>query len=82
MKVGIKIIRVVSLLTFIWLAVEGIRAYYFKNADLDRYMTVAKFLVGPWFAMFSVAAGGSHFKRLTEAWKLKNGNNKLQGITG
>jgi hypothetical protein len=85
MKAGIKVLRVVALLVFIWMAVEGIRAYYFARADLVRYMEVAKFLLGPWFAVFSVAAGGSHFKRWTEtlALKAKNGGKTdLQGITG
>jgi hypothetical protein len=84
MKAGIKVLRVVALLVFIWMAVEGIRAYYFAGADLARYMEVAKFLLGPWFAVFSVAAGGSHFKRWTETLKIKNEakSNGLQGITG
>lgn len=67
MKFGIKILRVVALLWFIWMAVEGIRAYYFARADLDRFMRVAEFLLGPWAAVFAAAAGGSHAKRLTEA---------------
>jgi hypothetical protein len=84
MKVGIKVLRVVALLVFIWMAAEGIRAYYFAQADLGRYMEVAKFLIGPWFAVFSVAAGGSHFKRWTETLKAKSEakSNVLQGITG
>jgi hypothetical protein len=82
MKIGIKVVRVVSMLVFIWMAVEGIRCYYFARADLARYMEVAKFLLGPWFAMFSVAAGGSHLKRWTEALKIKVENRHLQGITG
>jgi hypothetical protein len=84
MKMGIKVLRVVALLIFIWMAVEGIRVYYFRQTDLARYMEVAKFLLGPWFAVFSVAAGGNHFKRWTEAIKA-NGEakkNGLRGITG
>jgi len=85
MKIGIKALRVVAFLVFIWMAAEGIRAYYFARADLERYMEVAKFLLGPWFAVFSVAAGGSHFKRWTEALALKaknGGKTDLQGIVG
>jgi len=84
MKIGIKALRVVAFLVFIWMAAEGIRAYYFAHADLIRYMEVAKFLLGPWFAVFSVAAGGSHFKRYTETLKAKSEakSNGLQGITG
>ena len=67
MKFGIKALRVVALLVFVWMAVEGIRAYYFARADLDRFMRVVEFLLGPWFAVFAAAAGGSHAKRLTEA---------------
>jgi len=83
-KTGIKMLRIVALLVFVWMAAEGIRAYYFARADLARYMEVAKFLLGPWFAVFSVAAGGSHFKRWTETLKIKNEakSNGLQGITG
>ena len=84
MKIGIKALRVVALLVFIWMAAEGIRAYYSAGADLVRYMEVAKFLLGPWFAVFSVAAGGSHFKRWTETLKAKSEakGNGLQGIVG
>jgi len=85
MKIGIRVLRVVALLVFIWMAVEGMRVYYFARADLARFMEVAKFLLGPWFAVFSVAAGGSHFKRWTEALALKAKNGAktdLQGIVG
>lgn len=89
MKVGIKVLRVVALLVFIWMAIEGIRAYYFVRADLDRFMRVVEFLLGPWFAVFAAAAGGSHAKRITEAvvaWaKGKTGADKssvLPGIVG
>lgn len=75
MKTGINILRWIALAVFIWMALEGMRAYYFVRADLDRFMRVAEFLLGPWFAVFAAAAGGSHLKRLTEAalTKAKNG---------
>jgi hypothetical protein len=67
---GIKALRWLSFLLLLWMAAEVVRVYYMK-ADLDRFLKVAQFLLGPWFAVFAVAAGGSHFKRLTEAWKIK-----------
>ena len=45
---------------------------------------VLQVAVGPGVAVFAVAAGGSHFKRWTEALKTKGeaAKNGLQGITG
>ncbi len=84
MKTGIKLLRLVALIVFVWMALEAIRVNYFKSADLERFLQLAKFLLGPWFAVFFVGAGGNHFKRWTEALKAKSdaAKNGLQGITG
>lgn len=80
---GIKALRWLSFLVILWMAAEVVRVYYMRG-DLDRFLKVAQFLLGPWFAVFAVAAGGSHFKRWTESLKTKGeaAKNGLQGITG
>jgi len=83
-KIGIKALRWLSFFLILWMAIEVIRVYYFCG-DLARFLQVAQFLLGPWFAIFAVAAGGSHFKRWTEALTLKaknGGKTELQGIVG
>ncbi len=82
-RVGIQALRWLSYLLLVWMAGEGIRRYY-SGADMARFLELAKFLLGPWFAVFAVAAGGSHFKRWTESLKAKGSAAKdgLQGITG
>ena len=70
MKAGIRLLRWITLAVVLWLVLEAARVYYF-NLDIDRFMKVAEYLRGPWFAMFSVAAGGSHLKRWTESLKAK-----------
>ncbi len=82
-RVGIQALRWLSYLLLIWMAAEGIRRYY-SGADMARFLDLARFLLGPWFAVFAVAAGGSHFKRWTEALKMKSeaAKNGLQGLVG
>jgi len=82
-RVGLQALRWLSYLLLAWMAGEGIRRYY-SGADMARFLELAKFLLGPWFAVFMVAAGGSHLKRWTEALKAKSeaAKNELQGLTG
>ncbi len=81
--VGIQALRWLSYLLLIWMAGEGIRRYY-SGADMERFLELAKFLLGPWFAVFVVAAGGSHLKRWTESLKTKGeaARTGLQGLVG
>ncbi len=79
---GIKALRWLSYLLLAWMAAEAIRVYY-SGGEVARFLDVARFLLGPWFAVFVVAAGGNNFKRWTEslALKMKNGSKgDLQGI--
>jgi hypothetical protein len=80
---GKKALRWLSYLIVLWLVAEVIRVYY-SGADLDRFLKVAYFLIGPWFGLFVVAAGGPHLKRWTESLKAKAEavKNGLQGLTG
>lgn len=82
-RVGLQSLRWLSYLLLAWMAAEGIRRYY-SGVDMARFLDLARFLLGPWFAVFTVAAGGSHFKRWTESLKVKGeaAKNGLQGITG
>jgi hypothetical protein len=81
--VGIKALRWLSFLIILWMVLEAMRVYYF-SLDIERFLKLTEFLRGPWFAMFSVAAGGNHFKRWSESLKIKNEakSSGLQGITG
>jgi hypothetical protein len=81
--VGIKALRWLTFLIILWMVLEAMRVYYL-NLDMKRFLMVTDFLKGPWFAMFSVAAGGSHLKRWTEGLKAKSAAVKdgLQGLTG
>lgn len=82
-KPGIKALRWFSFLLIFWMAGEALRVYYMR-LDWDRFYKVAQFLIGPWFGIFVVAAGGPHLKRWTESLKVKAeaAKNGLQGITG
>lgn len=81
--VGIKALRWLTFLLILWMALEGMRVYYF-DLNIERFLKITDFLKGPWFAMFSVAAGGSHLKRWTEGLKAKSeaAKNGIQGLTG
>jgi hypothetical protein len=81
--VGIKALRWLTFLVILWMVLEAMRVYYF-GLDTERFLKITEFLRGPWFAMFSVAAGGSHLKRWTEGLKTKGeaAKNGLQGLTG
>ena len=81
MKVGIKALRLVALLAFLWLFLEGMRVWYLAPGRIEEFMSLGRFFLGPWFAVFAAGAGGSHAKRLSEG-ALETARAKANGAAG
>ena len=65
-KIGLNVLRTVAFLAFLWLLLEGMRVWYLAPERIKGFLSIGRFFVGPWLAVFTVGAGGTHAKRLSD----------------